>query len=506
MVAKQWLVSCVVLVACGGGGGKNNDSTEPDAPDLPKPACNDGIDNDGDGKMDFPNDPGCFAPQADDEKDDCPSGPNCPQCANGMDDDRNGMTDYPNDPGCDSASDNVELTASPVACGSGLMIKQLPNGGQDTGTLGMTSTSNIVTPCGGGTGLYANAYVINLVDPKVIVATTDMPGTSADTMIDIRSAMCSQTGSEVACNDNVSMTNTKSTVTKSLTPGIYYIIVQSATVGAGGAYQLSVSQFQPQGAACTQQSECFTGTYCRVPSGQTAKICAPPVCSDGIDDDGDNKVDYPNDPGCATPDSATETDTCPGAGCPACGDGADNDSDGQADYPNDFGCSAASATSEVFCATDPDVINTLIAIPTTNGNNTGKVKNLTFSCQSNTGPDVTYPLRLPVPVASLVVDTEGSVGMTDSVVALRDTACATSLGCDDDSGTGNLSLMTVANVPAGVYAISVANWGSSSAGAFKLNVKGTVAPQTSCTSPLFAAGVLVCPTGTTCSGTPAKCQ
>src|SRR5205085_2257142 len=135
---------------------------------------------------------------------------------------------------------------------------------------------------------------------------------------------------------NISMSNTKSTVTKSLTPGIYYIIVQSATVGAGGAYQLSVSQFQPQGAACTLQSECFTGTYCRIPHGQTAKVCAPPVCSDGIDDDGDNKIDYPNDPGCATPDAAAETDTCPGAGCPACGDGADNDSDGQADYPNDF--------------------------------------------------------------------------------------------------------------------------------------------------------------------------
>jgi hypothetical protein len=35
-------------------------------------------------------------------------------------------------------------------------------------------------------------------------------------------------------------------------------------------------------------------------------------------------------------------------------------------------------------------------------------------------------------------------------------------------------------------------------------VKGTVAAQTACTSPLFAAGVLACPTGTTCTG--GKCQ
>jgi hypothetical protein len=472
---------------------------------LPKAQCNDGIDNDGDGVYDFPADPGCFAPQADDEKDDCPDGPNCPQCSNGRDDDRNDATDYPNDPGCESASDNVELTASPVACGGGLVINQLPATGQAEGTLAMGSSSMITTPCG-GPGVFATAYVLNLLEPKVLVVTTDMPGTATDTVVDIRSAMCDQPGAEVACNNDISTMNKKSTVKKALTPGIYYIIVSSATGGIGGNFQLSVSTFQPQGAACAQQSECFEGLLCRVPAMQTAKVCAPPVCSDGLDDDGDNKIDYPNDPGCASPDAASETDTCPGAGCPACGDGVDNDGDMLADYPNDFGCGAASATSEVFCATDPDVINTLITVPSTNGNNTGKTKNLSFSCQSNTGPDVTYPFRLPVPVTSLVIDTEGSVGMTDSVVALRDTTCATSLGCDDDSGTGNLSILTVSNVPAGVYAISVTNWGSSSPNAFKLNVKGTVAPQTSCTSPLFAAGVLLCPSGTTCSGTPAKCQ
>jgi hypothetical protein len=40
-------------------------------------------------------------------------------------------------------------------------------------------------------------------------------------------------------------------------------------------------------------------------------------------------------------------------------------------------------------------------------------------------------------------------------------------------------------------------------------VKGTVAAQTPCSSPLFSGGVnavLACPTGTTCTGTPAKCQ
>src|SRR5262245_48781761 len=63
-------------------------SIEDDSEDsLPAPQCSDGRDNDGDGKIDFPDDPGCFAPQQDDERDDCPDGPNCPACGNGKDDD-----------------------------------------------------------------------------------------------------------------------------------------------------------------------------------------------------------------------------------------------------------------------------------------------------------------------------------------------------------------------------------------------------------------------------------
>jgi len=49
-----------------------------------------------------------------------------------------------------------------------------------------------------------------------------------------------------------------------------------------------------------------------------------PQCSDGIDNDGDGFIDYPNDPGCASPTSPTES--------PACQDGIDNDGDGGIDF------------------------------------------------------------------------------------------------------------------------------------------------------------------------------
>jgi hypothetical protein len=67
--------------------------------------------------------------------------------------------------------------------------------------------------------------------------------------------------------------------------------------------------------------------------------------------------------------------------------------------------------------------------------------------------------------------------------------------------------LTVTNVPPGNYAIQVDSFGTSNNGDFTLNVKGTVAAQTACTSPLFSGGanaVLVCPAGTTC--TAGKCQ
>jgi hypothetical protein len=47
-------------------------------------------------------------------------------------------------------------------------------------------------------------------------------------------------------------------------------------------------------------------------------------CSNGIDDDGDGRVDYPDDPGCAGAHALEED--------PACDDDRDNDGDGLADW------------------------------------------------------------------------------------------------------------------------------------------------------------------------------
>jgi len=77
-------------------------------------ACSDGIDNDGDFLIDFPNDPGCGT-YADTDETDLP----VPQCSDGFDNDSDGLIDYPNDTGCDDANDDNEYVYSPPSSGGG---------------------------------------------------------------------------------------------------------------------------------------------------------------------------------------------------------------------------------------------------------------------------------------------------------------------------------------------------------------------------------------------------
>ena len=194
---------------------------------------------------------------------------------------------------------------------------------------------------------------------------------------------------------------------------------------------------------------------------------------------------------------------------PVCSNWSDDDTDGQTDFPNDYGCSLAGGTSEVFCTGEMDP-TALITTKTTTGTTTGKSNDhqpmLCSLSSSSVASDVAYALQLPVPVVSLQVDTIGS--SFDTMIYFRDTQCTTDVACDDDGGGSATSLMTLSNVLPGGYAIVVDGY-SSYNGAFSLNVHRTVAAGTPCSSPLFSGGanaVLSCPGGTSCTGTPLKCQ
>lgn len=79
-------------------------------------ACNDGIDNDGDGKIDYPTDTGCTSSTDTNEANPPPP----VECNDGIDNDGDGKTDFPNDTDCSSSTDTTERPPPPPACSDGL--------------------------------------------------------------------------------------------------------------------------------------------------------------------------------------------------------------------------------------------------------------------------------------------------------------------------------------------------------------------------------------------------
>jgi hypothetical protein len=110
----------------------------PPPPPTEHPQCSDGVDNDGDGKIDWQplpdtGDPGCSTPLDDDESDDPtppPPPPPAPQCSDGIDNDGDGLIDFGgtnSDGGCTSAEDNDE-TDPPHNPGGGGTTPQCSDG------------------------------------------------------------------------------------------------------------------------------------------------------------------------------------------------------------------------------------------------------------------------------------------------------------------------------------------------------------------------------------------
>jgi hypothetical protein len=81
----------------------NSESPDP----TPVPQCRDNVDNDNDGKTDFAGgDPGC---ESADDNSESPDPTPVPQCRDNVDNDNDGKTDFAGgDPGCESADDNSE--------------------------------------------------------------------------------------------------------------------------------------------------------------------------------------------------------------------------------------------------------------------------------------------------------------------------------------------------------------------------------------------------------------
>ena len=209
----------------------------------PPPQCADGIDNDGDGLTDFPNDPGCSSLTDDSES---PDPPPAAQCSDGVDNDGDGLTDFPNDPGCSSTTDNTERNKTLMQCSDGI----------DNDGDGLTDFPNDPDCSSASDSTEAGPQCSDGVD------------NDGDGLIDFpNDSGCS------SANDN---SEGKSTLAQC-----------SDGVDNDGD---GLTDF-PNDPGCSSTGD------------DTEAI---PQCSDGVDNDGDGLTDFPNDPGCSSANDNTE--------------------------------------------------------------------------------------------------------------------------------------------------------------------------------------------------------
>ena len=456
-------------------------------PTCELPVCSDERDDDGDGVIDFPADPGCASTTDTTEDDDCPSGEDCPACANDLDDDGDGQTDYPADDDCASASQSVE------GCGAEsdpIDTVSLP---LHTGTT--TGLTHDFTPSCNTSNTAPDKVWILDVPVQLDTMSVDLTGSSFDTVTAIKGGSCS--GDDLQCADPLVLDRTD------VAPGTYSIIIDGWASGTG-MYQLKVRGQAAAGEACTDPLFGAGVLSCPDYAPCDGSICVPPACGDGDDDDGAGDGNgYPEDPGCVDATDTTEEDDCPdGANCPACANGLDDDGDGESDYPDDAECASASQLAE-SCAAESDPFGQITGGQTM-GSNAGSTNDFSppSGCSFGSGGgEVVYFLDLPVDMNSLRLHTIGS--NLDTVLYVDDPSCDGTVEpwCDDDSGgSGFTSDLTITDIEAGTWAVFIDSYGSGSVGPFTVTMSGVAAAGAACTDPLFTQGTFTCPTYAPCNG------
>ena len=191
------------------------------------------------------------------------------------------------------------------------------------------------------------------------------------------------------------------------------------------------------------------------------------ACADEIDNDSDNLIDYPLDPGCSSPadDNELDPDTF------ACEDQADNDGDGRTDFPEDPGCSQATDGDEASTCGEAHEYRDISGQFQVVGNTEGAPAVFDV-CRTNRAPERIFLFTLRDVVGRIRIDTHGSE--FDTLLAVW-SSCDdpnTELACNDDLMVGTRTSEVVIENPAlGDYFILV-DGHAESAGPFQLNIRG----------------------------------
>ena len=399
------LMIAVLLVGCDDQGDKPLDLGLPPLSEFGvMTACSDGLDNDGDGLIDFPQDPGCIDLRDIEELDPSPDGPcedqldndndglidfddpGCvlsegleeyqaplnPECSNGEDDDGDGYIDYPADESCTGPQGEDEsLIPTPSAC-QNLMdddFDGLIDFPYDPGCASPEDTDetdqlmvSMIPQCNDGVDNDLDGYV-DLADSSCVTPSDPRERQSEDAAIP-------------ACSNGMDDDG----------DGLIDFREDPGCVGPGGS-----SEIDPM---------------------------TPPACADQIDNDANGYTDYPDDPGCHTlGDPTEESPMLP----PACLDGRDNDEDGWIDFPQDVGCESASDTDERgSCIGSPAILELSNGTSIRGTSRQGRFAR-SGSCGGAGAPEVTAIYHVHKPLRALIFETgpasEGEEGWETTLYA-----------------------------------------------------------------------------------------
>jgi len=279
---------------------------------ISQPTCDDGLDEDGDGLVDFPDDPGCDSADDADERSDALV------CDDGVDDDGDGLIDYPADPGCSDPTDATETSPSLVCDdgsdndGDGLI--DWPN---DPGCASSTDGTEVSPslPCDDGSDNDGDGLIDWPADPGCDDsndASEVSPSLVCDDGSDNDGDGLIDWPADPGCDDS----NDASETSPSL--------VCDDGIDNDGDGLID----WPADPGCDDASD-------------GSEVSPGLVCDDGLDNDGDGLTDWAADPGCDDASDASEV-----SAALVCDDGVDNDGDLLIDHTQDPQCEGPTGASE----------------------------------------------------------------------------------------------------------------------------------------------------------------
>ena len=348
-------------------------SSANDVSELGSNECDDGLDNDNDGLIDT-LDNGCANSSALDESDcgdqvcegvetwqscsaDCP----VPLCSDGLDNDGDDLVDFPTDPGCTDANDNDEYNVPPVTT---IEISASVSHSYDDaeerlkGGLMRLTSSDLELVDDQVVGIRFRD--INIPKDATIVkaylqfTVDETEGSNASANLNIHAQAADDAQAFSTSKYDISLrTLTSSSVSwqvppwltvneagqEQMTPDLSAIIQEVISRDGWSEFNSIVIIISGTG---TRTAEAFNGEPGKAPLLVIEYESGPPECSDGVDNDLDELIDFPDDPGCS---SATDGDEL---GQNECDDGIDNDGDGLTDVA-DQGCIDLTGLDETNC-------------------------------------------------------------------------------------------------------------------------------------------------------------